>query len=69
MQSVYRESFDLDDIRAMCHSKDHDCATYVDHPEFGLGKPVYESHAMQMKTDMSHGMMLSSHMVLKNKYP
>ena len=46
VQSVYRESFDLDDIRAMCHSKDHDCATYVDHPEFGLGKPVYESHAM-----------------------
>ena len=30
----------------MCHSKDHDCATYVDHPEFGLGKPVYESHAI-----------------------
>ena len=46
VQSVYRESFDLDDIRAMCHSKDHDCATYVDHPEFGLGKPVYESHAI-----------------------
>ncbi|BCU97360.1 MAG: hypothetical protein CM15mV16_0980 [uncultured marine virus] len=41
-----KESFDLDDIRAMCHSKDHDCATYVDHPEFGLGKPVYESHAI-----------------------
>ena len=36
----------IDDIRAMCHSKDHDCATYVDHPEFGLGKPVYESHAI-----------------------
>ena len=38
--------FNVDDIRAMCHSKDHDCATYVDHPEFGLGKPVYESHAI-----------------------
>ena len=46
MQSVYKESFTVDDIRAMCHSKDHDCATYVDHPEFGLGKPVYESHAI-----------------------
>ena len=46
MQSVYKESFNVDDIRAMCHSKDHDCATYVDHPEFGLGKPVYESHAI-----------------------
>ena len=41
-----KESFTVDDIRAMCHSKDHDCATYVDHPEFGLGKPVYESHAI-----------------------
>ena len=41
-----KESFTLDDIREMCHSKDHDCATYVDHPEFGLGKPVYESHAI-----------------------
>ena len=46
VQSVYKESLSIDDIRAMCHSKDHDCATYVDHPEFGLGKPVYESHAM-----------------------
>lgn len=45
-QSVYKESFTRDDIRAMCHSKDHDCATYVNHPEFGLGKPVYESHAI-----------------------
>ena len=41
-----KESFTRDDIRAMCHSKDHDCATYVNHPEFGLGKPVYESHAI-----------------------
>ena len=46
VQSVYKESFTVDDIRAMCHSKDHDCATYVNHPEFGLGKPVYESHAI-----------------------
>ena len=46
VQSVYKESFTRDDIRAMCHSKDHDCATYVNHPEFGLGKPVYESHAI-----------------------
>ena len=46
VQSVYKESFTRDDIRAMCHSKDHDCATYVNHPVFGLGKPVYESHAI-----------------------
>ncbi len=41
-----KESFTIEDIREMCHSKDHDCATYVDHPEWGLGKPVYESHAI-----------------------
>ena len=41
-----KESFTVEDIREMCHSKDHDCATYVDHPEWGLGKPVYESHAI-----------------------
>ena len=45
-KAVSKESFTVDDIRAMCHSKDHDCATYVEHPEFGLGKPVYESHAI-----------------------
>jgi hypothetical protein len=46
LNKLQKESFSLDDIREMCHSKDHDCATYVDHPEFGLGKPVYESHAI-----------------------
>ena len=45
-KAVSKESFTREDIRAMCHSKDHDCATYVEHPEWGLGKPVYESHAI-----------------------
>ena len=45
-KAISKESFTREDIRAMCHSKDHDCATYVEHPEWGLGKPVYESHAM-----------------------
>ena len=44
--AMKKESFTREDIRAMCHSKDHDCATYVEHPEWGLGKPVYESHAI-----------------------
>ena len=39
-KAVSNESFTVDDIRAMCHSKDHDCATYVDHPEFGLDKEL-----------------------------
>ena len=34
------------DERAECHSKRHDCATVVWHPEFGIGKPIYESHAV-----------------------
>ena len=45
-KAISKESFTREDIRAMCHSKDHDCATYVEHPEWGLGKPVYESHAI-----------------------
>ena len=35
-----------DEIRELCHSKDHDCATFVEHPEFGKGKPVKNSHAI-----------------------
>ena len=32
--------------RELCHSKDHDCATVVEHIVWGFGKPVYESHAV-----------------------
>ena len=35
-----------DEIRELCHSKDHDCATVVEHPEFGKGKPILKSHAI-----------------------
>ena len=35
-----------DEIRELCHSKDHDCATVVEHPVWGLGKPVHGSHAI-----------------------
>ena len=35
-----------DEIRELCHSKDHDCATIVEHPKFGKGKPVKNSHAI-----------------------
>ena len=40
------DSYTDDEIRELCHSKDHDCATVVEHPVWGLGKPVIESHAM-----------------------
>ena len=35
-----------DEIRELCHSKNHDCATFVEHPEFGKGKPILKSHAI-----------------------
>ena len=35
-----------DEIRELCHSKNHDCATVVEHPEFGKGKPILKSHAI-----------------------
>ena len=38
--------FTDDEIRELCHSKDHDCATIVEHPKWGKGKPVLKSHAI-----------------------
>ena len=41
-----KEGYTDEEIRELCHSKDHDCATVVEHPEFGKGKPVLKSHAI-----------------------
>jgi len=41
-----KEGYTEEEIRELCHSKDHDCATVIEHPEFGLGKPVHGSHAI-----------------------
>jgi hypothetical protein len=35
-----------DQERELCHSKTHDCAVVVEHPVWGMGKPLYESHAI-----------------------
>ena len=40
------EGFTDDEVRELCHSKDHDCATVVEHPIWGKGKPVHGSHAI-----------------------
>lgn len=32
--------------RENCHSKDHDCATLVEHMVWGIGKPLFERHAV-----------------------
>ena len=45
LQANY-EGFTDDEVRELCHSKDHDCATVVEHPIWGLGKPVHGSHAI-----------------------
>ena len=46
LKAGYHEGFTEEEIRELCHSKDHDCATVIEHPEFGLGKPVHGSHAI-----------------------
>ena len=40
------DGFTDDEIRELCHSKDHDCATVVEHPVWGKGKPIVNSHAI-----------------------
>ena len=40
------EGYTDDEIRELCHSKDHDCATVVEHPVWGRGKPILRSHAI-----------------------
>jgi hypothetical protein len=45
-KKVVFEGYTDNEIRDLCHSKDHDCATTVVHSVYGKGKPVYESHAI-----------------------
>ena len=44
--SKMKEGFTDEEIRALCHTKDHDCATVVEHPVWGKGKPLHSSHAI-----------------------
>ena len=46
LKAGYHEGFSDEEIRELCHSKDHDCATVVEHPVWGKGKPVHSSHAI-----------------------
>ena len=43
---AHMEGYSDEEIRELCHSKDHDCATVVEHPVWGKGKPVHGSHAI-----------------------
>ena len=40
------EGFTDEEVRALCHSKDHDCAEVIEHPIWGKGKPIHGSHAI-----------------------
>ena len=46
MKESVMEGYTDDEIRELCHSEDHDCATILIHPEWGMGKPIKESHAI-----------------------
>ena len=46
LKAGYHEGYSDDEIRELCHSKDHDCATVVEHPIWGKGKPIHGSHAI-----------------------
>ena len=43
---AHMEGYTDEEIRDLCHSKDHDCATVVEHPIWGKGKPIHASHAI-----------------------
>ena len=43
---VLTEGYTDDELRELCHSKDHNCALVVEHPVWGRGKPVHGSHAL-----------------------
>jgi len=45
-QEKVKEGYTDEEIRDLCHSKDHDCATVVEHPIWGKGKPIHGSHAV-----------------------
>ena len=46
MAAENNEGFTDDEIRSLCHSKDHDCAEVIEHPVWGKGKPVHGQHAI-----------------------
>ena len=50
MHKLAAEGYTDEEIRELCHSKD-DCATVVEHPEWGKGKPIHSSHAIPDEDD------------------
>ena len=46
MAAENNDGFTDDEIRSLCHSKDHDCAEVIEHPVWGKGKPLQGQHAI-----------------------
>ena len=46
MAAENNDGFTDDEIRSLCHSKDHDCAEVIEHPVWGKGKPLHGQHAI-----------------------
>ena len=46
LQADAHEGFTDEEVRALCHSKDHDCAEVIEHPIWGKGKPLHGKHAI-----------------------
>ena len=46
MAAENNDGFTGDEIRSLCHSKDHDCAEVIEHPVWGKGKPLHGQHAI-----------------------
>ena len=45
-KSLASEGYTDEEIRGIMSPKDQYQATVVEHPEWGLGKPIYKSHAI-----------------------
>jgi hypothetical protein len=43
---IKAEGYTKEEVYKLCHSRDHDCATIIEHSEFGLGKPLHGRHAI-----------------------
>ena len=77
---AHMEGYTDEEIRDLCHSKDHDCATVVEHPVWGLGKPIEKSHAIpddngfvewydvQFKHGVEEKVMAEDMKILKNAH-
>ena len=56
-QAVVFKGYTDDEVRELCHSKNHDCATTVNHPLYGKVNQFTKVMLFQMTTVMLSGTM------------